>query len=136
MQSMLRTGFQATNMGLAIEQINKMVSSTVWSRNLSMWNLLCCSSNTPHLDCVYTLTPPLVSQLSWRLSDVPVKDSDQEEFKSPDFRAKTGCTIFLSYTSNLISSGIRETIRFLVQHKLVRGVYASMRLSAVHFNYL
>ena len=32
---------------------------------------------------------------------------------------KTGCTIFLGYTSNLVSSGLRETIRFLVQHKLV-----------------
>ncbi|KAJ1424123.1 DHS-like NAD/FAD-binding domain-containing protein [Ochromonadaceae sp. CCMP2298] len=84
MQSMLRTGFQATNMGLAIEQINKM--------------------------------------LSWRLSDVPVKESDQDEFKSPEYRAKARCTIFLSYTSNLISSGIRETIRFLVQHKLVDAI--------------
>lgn len=28
-------------------------------------------------------------------------------------------TIFLGYTSNLISSGLRETIRFLVQHKMV-----------------
>lgn len=30
-----------------------------------------------------------------------------------------GCTIFLGYTSNLVSSGLRETLRFLVQHKLV-----------------
>ncbi|XP_048848137.1 deoxyhypusine synthase-like [Brienomyrus brachyistius] len=30
-----------------------------------------------------------------------------------------GCTIFLGYTSNLISSGVRETIRYLVQHKMV-----------------
>lgn len=29
------------------------------------------------------------------------------------------CTIFLSYTSNLISSGLRETIRYLVQHQMV-----------------
>lgn len=43
---------------------------------------------------------------------------------SPDTSAaeedtRTPCTIFLSYTSNMISSGIRETIKFLVQHKLV-----------------
>ncbi|KAK1799228.1 hypothetical protein P4O66_007475 [Electrophorus voltai] len=31
----------------------------------------------------------------------------------------SGCTIFLGYTSNLISSGVRETIRYLVQHKMV-----------------
>ncbi|XP_031144036.2 deoxyhypusine synthase-like [Sander lucioperca] len=29
------------------------------------------------------------------------------------------CTIFLSYTSNLISSGLRETIRYLAEHKMV-----------------
>jgi deoxyhypusine synthase len=29
------------------------------------------------------------------------------------------CTIFLGYTSNLVSSGLRETIRYLVQHKMV-----------------
>ncbi|XP_039648393.1 deoxyhypusine synthase-like [Perca fluviatilis] len=29
------------------------------------------------------------------------------------------CTIFLGYTSNLISSGLRETIRYLAEHKMV-----------------
>ncbi|KAM7539649.1 hypothetical protein Aperf_G00000027318 [Anoplocephala perfoliata] len=32
---------------------------------------------------------------------------------------RSGCTIFLAYTSNMVSSGIREIIRFLVQHSLV-----------------
>ena len=31
-------------------------------------------------------------------------------------------TIFLGYTSNLISSGLRETLRFLVQHKHVSAI--------------
>ncbi|KAM4746927.1 deoxyhypusine synthase [Rhinophrynus dorsalis] len=30
-----------------------------------------------------------------------------------------GCTIFLGYTSNLISSGVRESIRYLVEHNMV-----------------
>lgn len=34
-------------------------------------------------------------------------------------RPKTSCTIFLAYTSNMVSSGIRENIKFLVKHKLV-----------------
>merc|ERR1712107_333367 len=29
------------------------------------------------------------------------------------------CTIFLGYTSNMASCGVRETIRFLVQHRMV-----------------
>jgi deoxyhypusine synthase len=33
--------------------------------------------------------------------------------------AKVKCTIFLSYTSNMISCGVREVIRFLVEHNMV-----------------
>ncbi|KAL7063679.1 hypothetical protein AAHC03_02012 [Spirometra sp. Aus1] len=35
------------------------------------------------------------------------------------YSRRTGCTIFLAYTSNMITSGVREIIRFLVQHKMV-----------------
>ncbi|KAM3837050.1 deoxyhypusine synthase isoform 1-T1 [Vipera latastei] len=38
---------------------------------------------------------------------------------NPCSRHLTGCTIFLGFTSNLISSGVRETIRYLVQHNMV-----------------
>ncbi|XP_030331357.1 deoxyhypusine synthase [Strigops habroptila] len=34
-------------------------------------------------------------------------------------RPPSGCTIFLGFTSNLISSGVRESIRYLVQHNMV-----------------
>lgn len=34
-------------------------------------------------------------------------------------------TIFMGFTSNLISSGLRETLRYLVQHKMVSGIVAS-----------
>lgn len=34
-------------------------------------------------------------------------------------KRKSNCTVFLGYTSNMVSSGLRETIRFLVQHKMV-----------------
>lgn len=55
----------------------------------------------------------------------PKLKSRGEPFSSDDYeednfiRRQNGCTIFLGYTSNLISSGLRETLRFLVQHKLV-----------------
>ncbi|CAL1534284.1 unnamed protein product [Lymnaea stagnalis] len=38
---------------------------------------------------------------------------------NPCGRELTNCTIFLSYTSNLISAGSREQIRYLVQHNMV-----------------
>lgn len=75
MSKMITTGFQATNVGHAINEINRMIALRVQDR------------------------PGYVAR-----TDIP-------ELKF--------CTIFLSYTSNMISSGLRETIRFLVQHKLV-----------------
>jgi len=35
------------------------------------------------------------------------------------YKPKSNCTIFLGYTSNMASAGIRDVIRFLVEHKLV-----------------
>ena len=70
---------------------------------------------------------PLVSflsslKISWRLSDEPVAPDEREDRLDPEVRRNTKCTIYLSYTSNMISSGIRETICFLVKHKLVGTV--------------
>ncbi|CEP62231.1 deoxyhypusine synthase LALA0_S05e00804g [Lachancea lanzarotensis] len=42
-----------------------------------------------------------------------------------DENGKQKTTIFLGYTSNLISSGLRETIRYLVQHKQVDAIVAT-----------
>lgn len=76
------TGFQATELSRAVDEINRM--------------------------------------RAWRLSDEPIKgDELDEELKDPEVRKKTKCTIFLGYTSNMISSGVRETIRYLCQHNLV-----------------
>jgi len=46
-------------------------------------------------------------------------EADGEELRDPAARAKVKATIFFSYTSNMISSGNREVIRFLCQHKMV-----------------
>lgn len=57
--------------------------------------------------------------ISWRLSDEPLNERDDEETSDPSYRQKVRCTIFLGYTSNMVSCGIREVIRYLVQHKMV-----------------
>ncbi|GAA94433.1 uncharacterized protein L969DRAFT_20370 [Mixia osmundae IAM 14324] len=59
---------------------------------------------------------------AWRLSDEPLTGDESEEEADPAYRARTSCHILLGYTSNLISSGLREIIRFLVQHKYVTGI--------------
>ncbi|KAJ1973066.1 Deoxyhypusine synthase [Dimargaris xerosporica] len=56
---------------------------------------------------------------TWRLSDEPLTEEEPDEYRDPAVRASTKCKIFLGYTSNLISSGLRETFRYLVQHELV-----------------
>ncbi len=35
---------------------------------------------------------------------------------------RDGCTVFLGYTSNMVSSGLRDVIRFLVQHKFCDAI--------------
>ena len=50
----------------------------------------------------------------------PWLTSSQRAWTHSPTGAKT--TIFLGYTSNLISSGLRETLRYLVQHKHVSAI--------------
>jgi len=70
------TGFQASYLARAIEEINKML----------YWK-------------------PTEAQIA---EDPSMKDAK--------------CTIFLGYTSNMISCGIREVIRFLCKYKLVDAI--------------
>ena len=81
MSSMLSTGFQATNVGKAIEEINRM--------------------------------------RQWRLSSIPWKEGDDESLKDPTIRNNIRARIFFAYTSNQISCGQREVIKYLVQHNMV-----------------
>ncbi|XP_051170064.1 probable deoxyhypusine synthase [Leptopilina boulardi] len=80
LKSYTQTGFQATNFGLAVEEIKKMLTA----RNVS-------------------------------LDKEQIDSFEEDEF----IKRKHSCTIFLGYTSNMASCGIRDTIRFLVQHKLI-----------------
>uniref|UniRef100_A0A0E0D6N9 Deoxyhypusine synthase n=1 Tax=Oryza meridionalis TaxID=40149 RepID=A0A0E0D6N9_9ORYZ len=79
--SLATTGFQASNLGDAVDVVNQM--------------------------------------LDWRLShEKPREDCDETEL-DPTYRESVKCKIFLGFTSNLVSSGIRDVVRFLVQHHMV-----------------
>jgi len=58
-------------------------------------------------------------KLSCRAKPLP---EDMEDVSEEDefIRRNSSCTIFLGFTSNMVSAGIRDTIRFLVQHRMVR----------------
>lgn len=81
MASMLTSGFQATALGQAIAEVDRM--------------------------------------LDWRLAHDPIPADADPAHADPAYRASTRAMIYLGYTSNLISAGLREVIRFLVQHKMV-----------------
>ncbi|KIY73727.1 Deoxyhypusine synthase [Cylindrobasidium torrendii FP15055 ss-10] len=58
----------------------------------------------------------------WRLSDEPVADDEDEDLKTHESRSQVKCNVFLGYTSNLISSGLRELILYLVKYKHVSAL--------------
>ncbi|TEB30233.1 deoxyhypusine synthase [Coprinellus micaceus] len=59
---------------------------------------------------------------NWRLSDDPVSPEEADEYIDPQVRANTKCNIFLGYTSNLISSGLREIFLYLVKNRMVSAI--------------
>jgi len=56
-----------------------------------------------------------------RMLQSPISNSYlQKGWRDPETNAKT--TIFLGYTSNLVSSGLRSVLRYLVEHKHVSAI--------------
>jgi len=60
--------------------------------------------------------------IKYRLSDDPIDEDESEEFKDPEVRKNTRCTIFLGYTSNMASCGMREYIKYLCKFKMVQTI--------------
>jgi len=81
LESYRRSGFQATNFGLAVEEINRM--------------------------------------LEMKSQPLELNEAEKDYNPNPCGRERTNCTIFLGFTSNLISAGVRETFRWLLQHNMV-----------------
>lgn len=64
------------------------------------------------------MTPPVSPpQIAAKLEPLSAEQRDRAAMAGP--RPPSGCTIFLGFTSNLVSSGVRESIRYLVQHSMV-----------------
>ena len=94
--SLKTTGFQATNFALAVDEINKMIE---------------CKHKPIDLESsAVTAAAKEFRSMSSALSAENVYYSTLQ---------RSNCTIFLGYTSNMISTGVRETILFLVKNKMV-----------------
>lgn len=86
LSSFATTGFQATNLAKAINQVNAMRS---WRPPLPFHDPDLSTINNAHKETLVV---------------------DPE---------RSFCKIFLGYTSNMVSCGNREVIRYLVQHRMV-----------------
>lgn len=57
------------------------------------------------------------------LRKVPLEEDKKDAYEEDTFiKRRSNCTIFLGYTSNMVSCGVRDTIRFLVQNKMVDAI--------------
>ncbi len=63
--------------------------------------------------------------IAWRLSDEPLVGDEDEEQKDPKYRQSVRCTMWLGYTANMASCGMRDIIRYLAQHKMVDCIVTS-----------
>lgn len=73
-------------------------------------------------------------KLDWRLADESLAEDCSEEEREPAFRESVRSKLFLGFTSNLVSSGVRDTIRYLVQHHMVSDIFKLPILFLVFFN--
>uniref|UniRef100_A0AAV1T0M9 deoxyhypusine synthase n=1 Tax=Peronospora matthiolae TaxID=2874970 RepID=A0AAV1T0M9_9STRA len=96
LQSYVTMGYQGTNLGKAIEEIQRM----------RKWRLSNDKNETDNLD-----------------ANGNIQNTNEPDLTVP--RASIKTKIFLGYTSNLVSSGLRESLRFLVQHKMVDVLVSS-----------
>lgn len=95
-KSFKTTGFQATSFGLAVDEINRMIECKLKPIDLNA---------------------PQVTQAAKEYQTMCEKLAGSNDFFS--ILQRTNCTIFLGYTSNMISCGVRESILYLVKNKMV-----------------
>lgn len=72
-------------------------------------------------------------QINWRLSDDPVPADCLPELADSDFRKQARCKIFLGFTSNLISSGAREILKYLCKHHMIDVLVTTAGMSCFPF---
>eukprot|EP00761_Pharyngomonas_kirbyi_P013568 gb/GECH01013597.1/.p1 GENE.gb/GECH01013597.1/~~gb/GECH01013597.1/.p1 ORF type:complete len:401 (+),score=81.53 gb/GECH01013597.1/:1-1203(+) len=94
------SGFQASNLGKAIDIVNHMLN---WRPD---------DDSEPQGD-------------NLEKNGNHDSNSSADNNNDDDQPSNTRCKVFLGYTSNMASCGVRESIRFLVQHRMVDVVVAT-----------
>ena len=90
MQSMFTTGFQATALGQAVNEINRMVRPHEHcSECLEYFRMDGLAGTTPSYLNPDSRGPGCPPQIKWRLSDEPITPETDPDHVDPEFRAKT-----------------------------------------------
>jgi deoxyhypusine synthase len=95
-ESFRTTGFQASSFSQAVEEINKMIACKLAPIDLENSEVTTAARAFQHLDQSVLAQNPHYSRVQ-----------------------RSNCTIFLGYTSNMISCGVRESILYLVKNKMI-----------------
>lgn len=103
MRSMLSTGLQASALGQAVIEVNRMLD----------WHLGCPEDQAQAREAAEKGTAAAAAPSGL----IPLPQQPPPE-ADPSVRTK----IFLGYTSNMASAGVREHLRYLVQHRQVEVV--------------
>lgn len=94
------TGFQATSFANAVDEINRMIECKLKPIDLESDN---------------------VTQAAKEFKNISESMlGENNEYFS--ILQRTNCTIFLGYTSNMISCGARESINYLVKNKMIDAI--------------
>ena len=74
----------------------------------------------------------LIIQIKKKLEPLPEPEDGTSncDYLDPGQRSIDNCTIFLGFTSNMISSGVRETIKYLVKNNMV-GIHIVAALNGL-----
>jgi deoxyhypusine synthase len=63
--------------------------------------------------------------MDWTLNDEPCAEDEDVEYSTADARQKVRCKVFLAYTSNIISAGTRDILRYLAEHTMIQVIVTS-----------
>ena len=112
LEAMATTGFQATHFGAAVAELNRMLA----------WRLsdepVPADASPEDADPVYRAKTRCKARA--RLVSFAAEATLRRSW--PDAgtaNAPVLAQVFMGFTSNLISSGVRESLRYLVQHRMV-----------------
>jgi len=67
----------------------------------------------------FSLAVKQINEMITKRSEKLTEDHLNKVSQNPIERERNNCTIFLGYTSNMISTGVRSCFKFLAQHNLV-----------------